>query len=437
MVYRGSKITFKKAKQLGSGGNGDVYKIKTEDINFEAVVKLLRFRRSNHLNRFEKTKYERFKHEINTLEELNKEMDGLLPLIDYYTPDNPNYYNRPWYVVPYAKTFKAVVLGNDINMEEKIEYIREIAVILRNLHKRGYAHRDIKLDNVFVYEQNIKLGDFGLVWHESLDGLTRTNEGIGAWTTIAPEMKRNASEIMLPFPADVYSFAKLIWIVLTEDELCFDGQYEKDKPFTLDCNNLGVNTIEDIHELLNRATNDDFSKRPKINECIEIIDKWFDTNNDPKKFKRQIIDAKNNEIRIKYEPSITIYNKFEVIFNILKEINKLFYIESLQISGFYLEECKMANILNCIEISNGRETYIIKPVELIAERIKDTKNQCKYILGIEDINDEEIENMSDDEEYININDRGPSYLMTNENINNKQKILLNKEDKMMILEREI
>jgi len=130
MVYRGSKITFKKAKQLGSGGNGDVYKIKTEDINFEAVVKLLRFRRSNHLNRFEKTKYERFKHEINTLEELNKEMDGLLPLIDYYTPDNPNYYNRPWYVVPYAKTFKAVVLGNDINMEEKIEYIREIIIYI-------------------------------------------------------------------------------------------------------------------------------------------------------------------------------------------------------------------------------------------------------------------------------------------------------------------
>ena len=43
------------------------------------------------------------------------------------------------------------------------------------LHKRGYSHRDIKVDNLLVLENPVKLSDFELIW--SVDDSMITGEG--------------------------------------------------------------------------------------------------------------------------------------------------------------------------------------------------------------------------------------------------------------------
>lgn len=55
---------------------------------------------------------------------------------------------------------------------------------------KGYI-TDIKPSNIYYYEGRFSLGDFGLVDFPDNDDFTRSDQGLGAIFTIAPEMKRN------------------------------------------------------------------------------------------------------------------------------------------------------------------------------------------------------------------------------------------------------
>jgi serine/threonine protein kinase len=80
-------------KFLGAGGNGEVWQATLSDNPSESIaIKLLR-----------KTDYEgymRFKDEVKVLRE-NKDIKGLLQIIDYYLPENPKG-RTPWYTMPLA-----------------------------------------------------------------------------------------------------------------------------------------------------------------------------------------------------------------------------------------------------------------------------------------------------------------------------------------------
>ena len=69
------------------------------------------------------------------------------------------------------------------------------------------------------------MGDFGLVdFPENENDFTRSDRGLGAIFTIAPEMKRNPKESDGK-KADVFSLAKTMWMFFSEDEKGFDGVY--------------------------------------------------------------------------------------------------------------------------------------------------------------------------------------------------------------------
>lgn len=69
------------------------------------------------------------------------------------------------------------------------------------------------------------LADFGLVDDPDKADITSTGEQIGAKRTIAPEMKWS-SQRADGKPADVYSLAKTLWILLTGRRDSFEGQYD-------------------------------------------------------------------------------------------------------------------------------------------------------------------------------------------------------------------
>jgi serine/threonine protein kinase len=66
-----------------------------------------------------------------------------------------------------GKDLYAFSLNNIINPEDALDFSRQIAYGLFELHSLGLSHRDIKPENVFVkIGQNgspiLKIGDFGL-----------------------------------------------------------------------------------------------------------------------------------------------------------------------------------------------------------------------------------------------------------------------------------
>jgi serine/threonine protein kinase len=94
--------------------------------------------------------------------------------------------------------------GPVIPLDDVYRASEEIASALAYLHSKGYVHRDVKSDNVFVeVDGTTRLGDFGLAVQE--DRVVVGRSGSCRW--MAPEVCRGEPYGM---PADVFSFGVLV-----------------------------------------------------------------------------------------------------------------------------------------------------------------------------------------------------------------------------------
>ncbi|CAK4077482.1 unnamed protein product [Aphanomyces euteiches] len=90
------------------------------------------------------------------------------------------------------------------------KYFRQIVQAIVFLHSKGYAHRDISLENVLLDSQgNTKVCDFGLatILNE------RSNAIVGKAFYMAPEMYLRQG--YMPAPVDVWALGILLLILLT------------------------------------------------------------------------------------------------------------------------------------------------------------------------------------------------------------------------------
>lgn len=247
-------------KQLGRGGNGEVWETTNEGGETRAIKILIRGGIDE--------PYQRFCREIEVLR-THDTPEGIVPLLDYYIPDNPRK-ERPWYVMPIAVPYIEEVDRKD--PYEIAEDFQCLAETLGRLHSQGISHRDIKPTNFLVFNGKVCLSDFGLVKISDADGITPERRDIGAKYTIAPEMRRRPIEADGHL-ADIYSLAKSLWIVLTGENFGFDGQYDADTTVGLR-NYLSTYYLTPLDGLLTACTNHDPAARPTLDHFIETLEKW-------------------------------------------------------------------------------------------------------------------------------------------------------------------
>lgn len=250
----------KKHSGLGSGGNGDVKKAICITTGEQVALKIL-----NEEAKANKEKYLRFEDEVNTMVEAGKRINGIIPIVDYSIEGG-------WYVMPVAESIK----GHCGCIEEIIDGIIQQAETLTELHKEGFSHRDIKPDNMLFYENRWVLCDFGLVdIPDNPHNLTKNNSRIGAVKTIAPEMSRNPKTAD-GTKADVYSLAKSLWMLLTDNKDSFEGHYDvTDKMTTLhQYNKLSNEHLVEIDELMEAATRNAPEDRPTMAQFVETLKQW-------------------------------------------------------------------------------------------------------------------------------------------------------------------
>lgn len=382
--YKGEILQFKLQNEIGRGGNGTVYKILCKPLSDEElVVKILN--PSNNRNKpYPLKKYNRFKIEVEQGKKLSHLSNCFLQIVDCYLPETPKEDNRPWFVMPFARPLKDSIFK--LKVEGKIRVILEIGNAIKILHDNGYAHRDIKLDNLLIYKNKVVLCDFGLIRHHSIKRLTDVKEPIGPWNTIAPEMKRVASRFIVPREADIYSFGKLIWIILTEDEHCFDGKYSRHDIMSLNSNEkIKVGGLRIIHEVLERATENLSSKRPGIDEVLEKIGLWRKVLNDEKLIREERILELYENMPNLYNPTEYIYREpnqiYEILSKLLNEHN--LYKDSIGTIGPIIE-IKRAKIENYLSIDTKKKSYIFNPLLL-----KYTDN--KWFLSTTQIDEKRLE----------------------------------------------
>ncbi len=189
---------------MGAGGNATVW-VATENAD-EIALKVLNTPRQD------REPYKRFVREIQFLQSL-KDSTGVLPIIEAHLPDQPGSNERPWLAMPIATGIRTAL--QRASLETVVQAMSEVATTLARLAEEGVAHRDIKPGNLYALNEAWLVGDFGLVKVPDVDDLTRHGQPLGpahftAYEMIADPVKAD------PFPADVYSLCKTLWVLATD-----------------------------------------------------------------------------------------------------------------------------------------------------------------------------------------------------------------------------
>ena len=167
-------------KNLGEGGNADVFMVHRKSDSAKYALKQLKSDRLNAEKKY------RFKEEVKIMSE--KHRIGMLPVLEVSSLSGKNY----WYTMPVAKTISKHIKSNCLNLVDIINGFIQLTETLCELHKENISHRDIKPDNIYYYEDRFTLGDFGLVNYPDMEQrFTTDSKWLGAMFTIAPEMRQN------------------------------------------------------------------------------------------------------------------------------------------------------------------------------------------------------------------------------------------------------
>lgn len=298
---------YDKDNPIGRGGNGKVY-LATDPNKKEVAIKLFRQKKANSPK--DKEKLDRFIIEAQEGKKLSDNGQlGILPIMHHELPcKDTGYY---FYVMPVATPLEELTKKNT-DLYTIIKIFKELALALKELHNHGYTHRDIKPDNILQYNGNYYFGDLGLIDYPDKENLTLDNEPLGNRQTMAPEM-RTPNNITDFKPADVYSFAKTLWIVLTKEKYAFDGQFNPSENHLLQKKYDKKHFVE-LFKLLADSTYEDPLKRPTIHEFLERLIEWEEISRDDYRSAKSLWQYIEETVVSQTLPSTMIWrNKFEVI----------------------------------------------------------------------------------------------------------------------------
>ena len=357
--------------ELGEGGNAKVYRVKCKEDNEEYALKDLVVGG--------KEKHSRFVNEINTIKDNYQIIEGIIPIYRFSVEEY-------WYTMPIAISAVDYILENKLDIEEVVKGIISLSETLEKLHEKDICHRDIKPSNIYYYNNRFAFGDFGLVdFPNNTDDFTKSDKGLGAIFTIAPEMKRNPKNADSK-KADVFSLAKTMWMFLTNNEKGFDGVYNYlDPSHSLRYFERYKNThLVEIDELLKDSTDNNPDFRPTIEEFKERLINWIDVYSDIDKAQASDWNFLNKQLFGFNPPESSSWRNINKIVEVLNIIGKtpaynhmLFHDKG----GLDFSFAEIADEENCIKLYDTLGfCYIVRPKILYFEGFNENYRWNYFLL---------------------------------------------------------
>lgn len=378
---------YNKIRLLGEGGNGNVFEVsakcETGNADEHFALKYLHTDASSE-------KKKRFLKEIQAVSDGLKDIDGIIPIFDYSIDEY-------WYVMPLATGLTEHIYSNGLKFDDIITIGIKLAKIMDAFHSKGFSHRDIKPDNILWYNNEPCFCDFGLVKEDgNTANLTKNEKNLGAKFTMAPEMKRNPSTADGK-KADVYSFAKTIWMLLTGNELGFEGTYNfEDSEHSLrrlikkellspeevfDDNRKRNKEKEEkiarkqlhlveLENLLKEATANDPESRPDSAAFIKSLEEYIMIKNDSERSQKSDWEFLSKYLFNGITPKSTVWverTQIERILNILGSVPSFNHTFLPSRGGVDFEDACIPTEQDCLELHFDYETSIVKPKALYFE----------------------------------------------------------------------
>lgn len=265
------------------GGNSSVFLLfEGEEDEEPRVIKICNTPKPDSKSpRYQRTRFGRFITEIEALNiakennlkhVINIEFNGILPI------KNTDFV---FYVMERADSdlTEFIHSSTEIDVQDKIKFCADIFNALKNLDDIKYYHRDIKPDNILLFNKNgdsekinWKIGDLGLARHRDRD-FDLVGERIGPFGWISQEAmnkylteKKNLGfDCSIDTKSDIFQLGKIYWFVFMKN--CPIGQlYYND----FSCE---IQHKRRIWKLIIQMLSSSKDKRPNIEKIEEHINK--------------------------------------------------------------------------------------------------------------------------------------------------------------------
>ena len=197
---------FRIEEEIGSGGMGVVYKATQLSLNRPVALKILPRRYSQN-----PSFVRQFDGETAMLASLNH--PNIISIIDRGRAGDTCFYAMEYVQ---GTTLKDVTSPRRMSIELFLRISRQAGEALRYMHSKGIIHRDIKLGNIMLDENNnVKIADFGLarLMAEGEEGAGGKRRVAGTPGYMAPEQELGPGRT--DERSDVFSLGAVMYRVLT------------------------------------------------------------------------------------------------------------------------------------------------------------------------------------------------------------------------------
>ena len=233
-------------------------------------------------------------------------------------------------------------------------------------------------------------GDFGLVDFPDNDDFTKSDRGVGAIFTIAPEMKRNP-KLADASKADVFSLAKTLWMFLSDDEKGFDGVYDYlDQSHSLRyMSRFKKEHLVEVDELLKDATENNPDLRPDIHEFTKKLLLWREIADDFDKSQNSDWKFLTKQLFGKNVPGSSIWREVDAIIDVLNIVGSTPAYNHMLLSdrgGTDFAYAKRASEENCIYLYDTMGMcYLVKPKALYYESFTEDYRWSYFRLDLQNL----------------------------------------------------
>eukprot|EP00792_Barthelona_sp_PAP020_P002173 TRINITY_DN1355_c0_g1_i1.p1 TRINITY_DN1355_c0_g1~~TRINITY_DN1355_c0_g1_i1.p1 ORF type:complete len:423 (-),score=72.79 TRINITY_DN1355_c0_g1_i1:39-1271(-) len=215
--------------------------------------------------------------------------------------------------------------NNIIDYDECRSIFAHICDAIYYCHKNKIVHRDIKLDNVLLTENNeIRVSDFGMA--KSMDDSQFTSTILGSAYYCAPEILM--AQQYNPWFADVWSLGVVLYC-LTVKKMPFRDANKQILYSSIITGNYSIpdNIPEDLKDLIRRCLTVDPMSRPTVEEILnhESLKGYIcSTMNIPIIDRKTLIDEISLNLNISMFNIVSLKIKelnFFTVFHLINEVN--------------------------------------------------------------------------------------------------------------------